>query len=138
MHVERGATRRGGRLRPGVLAVAAALWSAILGMTVRAAMAEEPSVSVAAAGRALALTACTGCHVVAPDQPFKPVLNGPSPPPDFRGIANRPDTTALSLDRFLSRLHPLPSHLQRMADPYLSKDDREKIIAFIMTLRTPQ
>jgi mono/diheme cytochrome c family protein len=88
----------------------------------------------AAAGRAMALLACTGCHVVSPDQPFAPELTGP---PDFRTIANKPITTAASLRRFLStqRPVPVPGH---MADPYLTDADRENIIAFIMTLKAPR
>ena len=32
-----------------------------------------------AAGRDMALLACTGCHVVEPNQPFKPLYPGPPP-----------------------------------------------------------
>jgi len=88
----------------------------------------------AAAGRAMALMACTGCHVVSPDQPFAPELTGP---PDFRTIANMPNTTVASLRRFLSTLRPVPVP-GHMADPYLTNVDRENIIAFIMTLQVPR
>jgi len=88
----------------------------------------------AAAGRAFALSACTGCHIVSADQPFAPVFTGPPPPLDFRSIANKPDTTAASLRKFLSTLRtvPLPGH---MADPDLTAEERENVIAFIMTLQ---
>jgi mono/diheme cytochrome c family protein len=87
-----------------------------------------------AAGRALALVACTGCHVVSPDQPFAPVFTGPPPPPDFRSIANMPNTTAASLRKFLSTLHTV-SLPQQMPNPQLANEERENIIAFIMTLQ---
>ena len=56
------------------------------------------------AGRALALIACTGCHVVAPDQPFKPEYVGSPHPPDFTDIANKPNVTADSLQHYLQTL----------------------------------
>jgi hypothetical protein len=71
---------------------------------------------------------------VSPDQPFAPVFTGPPPPPDFRGIANMPNTSAASLRKFLATLHPVPPP-QHMADPYLTNSERENLIAFIMTLR---
>jgi mono/diheme cytochrome c family protein len=112
--------------------VAIALSTALISCFAPSAGAQNSSTpDYAAAGRALALTACTGCHVVSPDQPFAPVLTGP---PDFRSIANRPNTTAASLRRFLSTLQPVPSP-GNMADPLLSRDEREKIIAYIMTLQ---
>jgi len=83
------------------------------------------------AGRALALRACTGCHVVLPNQPFRPVLAGHV---DFRTVANRPDTTAETLRRFLSSLHVAPP-ASHMATPALTKDEMENVIAFILTLR---
>jgi mono/diheme cytochrome c family protein len=88
------------------------------------------------AGRALALTACTGCHIVSSDQPFAPVFTGPPPPPDFRSIANMPGTTIVSLRHFLSTLHPVPLP-QHMADPNLSAEEREKVIAYILSLQAP-
>jgi mono/diheme cytochrome c family protein len=86
------------------------------------------------AGRALALTACTGCHVVLPDQPFRPVFTGPPPPPDFRTIANAPSTSAASLRKVLSSLHTVPPP-QQMANPQLTNEQLENVVAFIMTLR---
>ncbi len=91
----------------------------------------------AGAGRDLALRACTGCHVVSPDQPFAPIIDRAPPPPDFRSIANMPNTTAASLRRYLSQLPAVPPP-GRMADPYLNRDEREDIIAFIMSLREPR
>jgi len=88
----------------------------------------------AAAGRELALRVCTGCHIVSPDQPFAPVIARIPPPPDFHTIANMPNTTPAWLRRFFSTLRPVPAP-RHMADPYLSRDEQEDIIAFIMTLK---
>jgi mono/diheme cytochrome c family protein len=83
------------------------------------------------AGRTLALLACTGCHVVLPNQPFAPLIGGLS---DFYTIANRPNTTQASLRRFLSDLPAVPPR-GRMANPALTSDQMEDIVAFIMSLR---
>jgi mono/diheme cytochrome c family protein len=91
----------------------------------------------AAVGRDLALRACTGCHIVSPDQPFAPVIARTPPPPDFRSIANMPNMTAASLRRFFSKLRPVPTP-SHMADPYLNRNEREDITAFIMTLQEPR
>jgi mono/diheme cytochrome c family protein len=109
----------------------------IAGLAVAAAPRETASPGNASAGRDFALRACTGCHIVAPDQPFAPLIDRTPAPPDFRAIANKPNTTPESLRRFFASLRPVPAPGQ-MADPYISREQRENIIAFIMTLRSPQ
>jgi mono/diheme cytochrome c family protein len=109
----------------------------IVTIAATAAARDSSAPGRAAAGRDLALRACTGCHIVSPDQPFAPIIDRKPPPPDFRTIANMPNTTAASLRRYLSHLPPVPPP-GRMADPYLNRDEREDIIAFIMTLREPR
>jgi mono/diheme cytochrome c family protein len=107
----------------------------LIGCASTSATAEESSApGSVAAGRQLALRVCTGCHIVSSDQPFAPVIDRMPPPPGFDAIANKPNTTAASLRRFLSSLPAVPAP-GRMADPYLSRDERESIIAFIMSLR---
>jgi hypothetical protein len=59
-------------------------------------------------GRTFALRACTGCHVVAPDQPFKPIYTGPPRPPDFKEIAKRPNLAAASLLHHVETLPAVP------------------------------
>ena len=86
----------------------------------------------AEAGRSLALTACTGCHVVATDQPFKPIYPGPLP--DFKTIANKPNTTAASLKHYLETLPDVPKPGQ-MANPLLSSKDLQDVVAYIVSLR---
>jgi len=86
------------------------------------------------AGRTLALLACTGCHVVATDQPFKPVYVGEPHPPDFKEIANRPNTTAASLQRYLETLPAVPEN-SHMPNLLLSSQEIRNVVAYIVSLR---
>jgi hypothetical protein len=108
----------------------------VMGLAAIAAPRNPPTMADAGAGRDLAFRACTGCHIVSPDQPFAPLIDRTPPPPDFAAIANKPNTTPRSLRRFFASLRPVPPPGQ-MADPYLTQRDLENIIAFIMTLRQP-
>ena len=94
----------------------------------------KPATGDPAAGRSLALRACTGCHIVAPDQPFKPVFTGPPHPPDFNDIANRPNVTAAALQRHLASLPAVPQH-PGMANPVLTGEQLRDVSAFIVGLR---
>ena len=86
------------------------------------------------AGRDLALLACTGCHVVAPDQPFKPIRTGLPRPPDFKEIANRSNTTTASLQHHLETLPAVPEN-SHMPDLLLSSQEVRDVVAFIISLR---
>jgi mono/diheme cytochrome c family protein len=88
----------------------------------------------AAVGRDMALLACTGCHVVAPNQPFKPINSGPPRPPDFKEIANRPNVTMASLQRHLETLPAVPEN-SHMPNLMLSSDELRDVVAFIVSLR---
>jgi mono/diheme cytochrome c family protein len=88
----------------------------------------------AEAGREFALVACTGCHVVAANQRFAPLLTGA---PDFVTIANRPDVTAAALRRKLATLPHIPSKGQ-MANPELSDKELADVVAYVMSTRTRQ
>lgn len=94
----------------------------------------KPVEGKAEAGRTFALLACTGCHVVAPDQPFKPVNTGPPRPPDFKEIANQPNITAASLQHHLETLPAVPPN-SHMPNPMLSRQELRDVVAFIITLR---
>lgn len=94
----------------------------------------KPGEGDAAAGRRLALLACTGCHVVAPDQPFNPQWTGTPRPPDFKEIANRPDVTAASLQHHLAALPAVPQR-PGMANPALGDAQLRDVVAFIISLR---
>ncbi len=83
------------------------------------------------AGREFALGVCTGCHVVAVDQPFAPLISGA---PSFKEIANRPNVSATSLRHIISTLPQAPSH-GRMANPLINEHELADVVAYIMTLR---
>ncbi len=88
----------------------------------------------AEAGRHFALLACTGCHVVMLDQPFKPIRDGLPRPPDFKDIANRSDVTAAFLRHHLETLPAIPKDAH-MPSPMLSSQEIRDVVAFIVSLR---
>ena len=88
----------------------------------------------AEAGRSMALLACTGRHLVAPDQPFKPVYAPPPHPSDFKEIANRPNTTAASLQHYLETLPAVPEN-SHMPSLLLSSQEIRDVVAYIVSLR---
>lgn len=115
----------------------AALAAIAAGLTVAATAAQaqtRPAAGDAAAGRALALWACTGCHIVASDQRFKPIYTGSPHPPDFSAIANEPGLTPASLQHHLETLPAVPKD-SRMANPALSSEDLRNVVAFLISLR---
>ena len=83
-------------------------------------------------GHDLALRLCTPCHIVSPEQEFAPTFTGP---PDFHSIANRPDTTAKSLRKFLATTHTTISNPKNMPNPQLTNDQIRDIARFIVSLR---
>jgi mono/diheme cytochrome c family protein len=102
-----------------------------------AARAQPNPAGDAKEGRAFALEACTGCHIVASDQPFKPIHVGDVPPPDFRNIANRSGVTADSLIRYLGALPTIPKDSQ-MANADLTAEQTRDVVAYILSLRARQ
>jgi len=115
------------------LVVAAAV--AWLGALPLAAGAQtRPVSSDAEAGRALALRACAGCHVVEPTHPVTPRFLASPHPPDFKDIANQPNLTTASLQHHLQTLPEVPQE-PSMANPDLTDTQLRYIVAFILTLR---
>jgi mono/diheme cytochrome c family protein len=88
-------------------------------------------------GRAFALEACTGCHIVASDQPFKPIYAGDVHPPDFHEIANKPGVTADSLIHYLDTLPAIPKD-SLMANADLTAEQTRDVVAYILSLRDNQ
>ena len=78
--------------------------SLMTGLAASAAPKHPSTMADPGAGRDFALRACTGCHIVSPDQPFAPLIDRAPPPPDFVAIANKPNTTPQSLRRFFASL----------------------------------
>lgn len=80
----------------------------------------------ASAGRELAVTACSECHVVVPRRITRPRVGGP---PDFVDIANEPSTSAAGIFIFLHSPHA------RMPNLILSDRESNDAIAYILSLR---
>lgn len=76
-------------------------------------------------GATLAERWCMACHNVEPNPP-RAVASGA---PSFAAIAARPETTAASLDRYLSTGHT------RMPDFSLSRSERSALVTYILSLR---
>jgi mono/diheme cytochrome c family protein len=92
----------------------------ILALLPLPAAAQDP-----ATGRLLAEHWCMACHVIEREPPGTPDAVVPS----FPAIAATPSTSAESLDRYLSTGHT------RMPDFKLSRDERNRLIAYILSLR---
>ncbi len=122
-------------MNPGrFVALAVVTAAAVCTGAVTYAQTKHPEGNVEA-GRQLALLACTGCHVVAPDQRFEPRYVGPPYPPSFNEIANRPDVTAASIQKHLENLPAVPQ-TPTMPKPVLSSAELRDVAAFIISLRT--
>ncbi|HTY50085.1 MAG TPA: cytochrome c [Steroidobacteraceae bacterium] len=89
---------------------------------------------VLARGREIAAGQCVACHVVMDDQKIEPLLSPPAPA--FRDIANRPDTTAPLLSKFVRTTHwDLKSLPMQMPSPQLSPADTRAVVQYILSLR---
>lgn len=78
------------------------------------------------AGRELAVTNCSECHVVVPRRLTPRRVGGP---PDFVDIANAPGTSRSALFVFLHTPHPTMPNL------VLSVRESNEAIAYILSLR---
>jgi len=112
------------RLHPGALALI------LISATACAALAQEqPRPGSVRAGREFVGYNCDACHVVAADQPLRPLVSGYAP--SFSEVANRPDTTPEALRDFLSHQHGYSN----MPYPDLAPADLTNVVAYIMSLR---
>ena len=108
-----------------------------LGLFLAAATFAAPTFAVqvpghdgnATEGRAFAIESCTSCHVVTAGQRPPEIPPHPSAP-DFKAIADAKTTSAIGLHAFLVTTH------QTMPNIILSDDEREDVIAYILSLRT--
>lgn len=88
----------------------------------------------AAQGRSLAIQICANCHIVARDQPNKPILTQPTP--SFASIARRNTLDADWLKTFLTSTHRGADNPQGMPNPALIDSHVRQIIAYLMSLRS--
>ena len=84
-------------------------------------------------GHDLAALVCGNCHVAAADQRFTPVLNPPAP--SFESIAQRPGTTAESLEKFMVTTHRGLDNPAGMPNPYLMDYQVKEVVAYMLSLR---
>jgi mono/diheme cytochrome c family protein len=84
-------------------------------------------------GHYLAVMVCSICHVAAPDQERMPMLKPPAPP--FAEIAQRADTNAASLTKFISTTHRGLDSPAGMPNPRLADYQVEEVVAYILSLR---
>ena len=93
----------------------------------------QPTAEVRA-GYRIAQDVCSECHVVRPGQANQPILVQPGP--SFEEIANRPDTTADSLSKFISGTRwDLESRPITMPNQGLSERSTTEVVAYIMSLK---
>jgi mono/diheme cytochrome c family protein len=116
-------------LRSGVLT---ALLGALLGSHARAA--GVTSHAELAHGEHIARFICSSCHIVAKDQEFAPILKWATP--SFFDIANRPGTSADSLEHFITQTHWDADKLpMTMPNPRLTKEQTRAVAQYILSLR---
>jgi mono/diheme cytochrome c family protein len=112
----------------------ASIFFLILSMASSFAWSQAAStIGDASKGRHLAIMLCTGCHVVAPEQPYAPTLSPPAA--SFQSIAQRSGTTVESLRSFLTTTHQGLDNQNGMPDPMLADFQIKQIIAYLLSLR---
>jgi mono/diheme cytochrome c family protein len=87
-----------------------------------------------AQGRSLAIQICANCHVVARDQPTKPILTQPTP--SFASIARRNTLEPTWLKEFLASTHRGADNPTGMPNPDLLDSHARQIISYLMSLRS--
>jgi hypothetical protein len=89
---------------------------------------------VPAMGHGIAMQRCTTCHLIEPGQVNQPGhVGGPS----FQTIANTEDLSADKLRNHFNTLNRRTTALS-MPNIGLTRDERTKVIAYILSLRNPQ
>ena len=85
------------------------------------------------AGCSLVLEFCADCHVVAADQPHRPIYQRTGP--SFVAIANRPSTTTASLLAFLATTHPTIDNPMAMPSLQVTAYQADQMTKYILSLR---
>ena len=84
-------------------------------------------------GHRLAVLVCAYCHMAAPDQTDKPLLQPPGP--SFASIARRKDFSADFLRTFLATTHRDIGRPQGMPNPELLDSQVNQVAAYLLSLR---
>lgn len=104
-----------------------AMHTVVTAMAVAAAGAvAAQTIGDPAAGRRLAEAWCSECHATGPKMVDAPTL---AHAPGFAEVAQRPRTTALSLNVFLRSNH------DNMPNFILARSEADDIVAYILTLK---
>jgi len=91
--------------------------------------------SSAKTGEHIARLVCSACHVVASDQEFPPILVKPAP--GFKDLANRPGTTAQTLQHFILNTHwDVGTIPMTMPNPMLTHEQAEAVSRYVLSLRS--
>ncbi len=93
----------------------------------------EDAVDEVQAGRRVAFLVCNPCHVVAPDQRYPPTLTPPAP--SFESIAQRPNVSIESIQRFLTTTHRDASNVRAMPNPELIDSYIRQVATYILSLK---
>jgi mono/diheme cytochrome c family protein len=96
-----------------------------VGLVVSTGLVAAEGTAKVTAGRVLAKGWCAHCHIVSEDQRFAPAAGVPT----FFAVANDPATTETALRVFLATPH------MRMPDFMLTRQETDKIVAYILSLR---
>ncbi len=98
-----------------------------------AGAAAQPGVVGENRGREFALTLCADCHLVASDQPRRPMHAQQIP--SFAVIANRPGTTSESLHKFVRGTHSSMTQPGNMPVMNATDYQLDQIVNYILSLR---
>jgi mono/diheme cytochrome c family protein len=103
------------------------IWTIVAAALVaQSAMAQEPG--DVRAGHVFASLHCAECHAVMPGPDKSPNANAPP----FAKVAATPGMTGRALAVWLQSSHPT------MPDFLIAQEDRDNVIAYIMSLQPPQ
>jgi len=106
---------------------------AFIGLTAPAFSQTDNAADEVSKGHLLAARVCSVCHLAAPDQESKPLLQPPGPP--FQEIAQRPGLTAEALEKFITMAHRGLDNPKGMPNPDLAAYQVKQVAAYIMSLR---
>lgn len=84
-------------------------------------------------GRKVAMMVCANCHVVAADQPSRPLLVPPAR--SFESIAQDERFTVESVEKFLTTTHRGLDRPRGMPNPELIEPHLKAVAAYLLSLR---